>query len=506
VWNRCHRRVLRLNSWLERVGVLPTKFNMGHSNASLRLKRRVFLSALGLGLTGAAASRLAKVALAEGGAAPKRFLLFYMPHGVPPEHFRPKVMGGDRTQFSLSTGVGILAPFEEQLKQYTTVVEGIAYPKGAMTHEALAVALSGVSGPGDKLPDESVPRTTLEHQIAAGLKVKPLILGACAHRPFGLDKDGKLMWDGTAVVPEKNPLAAYDAVFGSLGNGAPATGPDPDVELTNALHSLTEAEVQSLQTELSALTAEQTKLKKHLDAIAALKAGGGGGAISCDKAPTLSAMDALRTAAAGQSDDFFLKEENFPKLLAAQLQLAGAALRCNARQVVAVQPMYTNCEFDFGFMGSKGPHHSLLSHTGPQAAPYPAKGLDTTTREAFAKCQRWFMEQLYTHTLSALLEPDPADPGKKVIDNTIVYITSEIGDGAWHTTETKPIQVGAEVSDTTYVVSVVLGGGGGALKGGQVLTLGQDRPAGDLYSALCQAMGTPANFPDAKGVMKEVLA
>lgn len=474
---------------------------------ALRLRRRVLLSALGLGLAAPAASRLARVALAQSTPGPKRFLFFYLPHGVPPEHFRPQVAAGDPTNFALDkTGVGILGPLQEKLGRYTSVIEGIKYPKGAATHEAIRVALSGATAANDELPGDSVPRVTLEHQIAAGLGVKPLILGACAHRPFGLDQDGKLMWDGAAVVPEKNPLKAYDAVFGQLGQPAP-TGVDPNVALTDALHSLTEAELEGLQKELVALTAEQTKLKTHLEAVRALKAGGpGSGGISCEQAPTLPALEALRSAAAGQADEFFLKEENFPQLFAAQLQLAGAALRCNARRVVAVQGMYTNCEFDFGFMGVPGPHHSSLSHTQPQQAQPPASGLDTGPREKFAKCQRWFFDQLLTHTLTTLLEPDPADPSRKVIDNTIVYVTSEIGECAYHFTRTDKIQPGPQPAVLAYVPSVIIGGGGGALKPGRVVTFPEDRPAGDVYLALCQAMGAPGSFPDAVGPVTEVLA
>jgi hypothetical protein len=225
--------------------------------------------------------------------------------------------------------------------------------------------------------------------------------------------------------------------------------------------------------------------------------------VSCDAAPVLAPVDAIRSAAAGQSDEFFLKEENFPALLAAQLAIAGAAIRCNARQVVAVQPMYANCEIDFGFMGSSGPHHSALSHTGPQQDQ--AGGLNITTRDAFAKCQRWFFEQLVTHALSALLEPDPADPAHKVIDNTIVYVMSEIGEGAWHPTKTVPIQLGATPAAISYIPSVIIGGGGGALKSGQVVTFPADRPAGDVYLTLCQAMGVTGAFPDALAPITEVL-
>jgi hypothetical protein len=165
--------------------------------------------------------------------------------------------------------------------------------------------------------------------------------------------------------------------------------------------------------------------------------------------------------------------------------------------------MYANCEIDFGFMGSSGAHHSALSHTGPQQDQV---GLNITTRDAFAKCQRWFFEQLVTHTLSALLEPDPADPAHKVIDNTIVYVMSEIGEGAWHPTKTAPIQPGPAPAVLSYIPSVIIGGGGGALKSGQVVTFDSDRPAGDLYLSLCQAMGVTGSFPDASGPITEVLA
>jgi hypothetical protein len=474
------------------------------SKSELRLRRRVFLSALGVGLGASAAARLSSSALAQPSGAPKRFLLFFMPHGAPPEHFKPLVMPSDPTSFALDqSGVSILGPLQQDFHDYVTVVQGIKYPEGAMTHEAVVACLSGVSGGGGTLPDDSVQRVTLEHQIASGLGVRPLILGACAHRPFGLDKDGKLMWDGTAVVPEKNPLLAYDAVFGGLGAGQP-TAADPDVELNRALHALTESELSELKIELSKLTAEQTKLQVHLEAIQALKGTGSGGtAISCTEKPNLPAVEALRSAAAGQSDEFFLKEDSFPALLAAQLQLAGAALRCNARQVVAVQPMYTNCDFDFDFMGASGAHHGVLSHTQPQQRD---SVLDITVRQGFATCQRWFFEQLVTHTLTPLLEPDPADPGRRVIDNTIVYVMSEIGEGAYHPTRTQELQPGPGPAVASYVPSVIIGGGGGALKTGQVVTFAADRPAGDLYLSLCEAMGVTGAFPDASARVAEVLA
>jgi hypothetical protein len=471
--------------------------NIHVDRAARRLERRFFLKALGIGLAAPLAYKLSQVAVAQPGARPKRFMLFFMPHGAPPEHYNPKVVSP--TDFTLAnSGVSVLGPLEDY-KNYVNVLQGFNYP-GGTTHEGLLTCLSNA---GFKGVDESTPRTTVEHVIANGLGVTPLVLGAVPHRQWGLDKDGKLMWDGQPVVPEKNPLKAADSVFGNLGGQG--SGPDPSVELNEALHSLTEAEVASLHNELKHLTAEESKLQAHLEAVRALKGGSGGAFVSCSTKPTIAAVESLRGSAEGQSDDFFLKEENFPQILAAQLELAAHALVCNATQVTAVQALYTNADVDFKFMGSPGGHHLGLSHARIQAT---GSAVDMTAREPFAKAQRWFMQQLADHVLTLLDQDDPADPGNKVIDNTVIYLMSEIGEGANHTSESVIVWAGTpDGGPMSYLPLVTIGGGGGALKTGQVVTFAQDRPAGDIYLSLCKAMGVQvSSFGDATNPVTEILA
>lgn len=478
--------------------------------AAHKLKRRIFLKALALGATAPVAARLASEALAQSGDRPKRFMLFYVPHGVPPEHFNPVVQGGDPTSFSLSqSGVSILGPLEERFKGVVNVLQGFKYPT-ASTHEGILSFLSNLETFKNGAVDEVTPRTTVEHFIANGLGVKVLALGACAHRPWGLDKDGKLMWNGEAIVPEKNPLVAFEKISGNATTTPPAgSAPNAEQELTRALLDFTESEISALRTELSALTSEQTKLTTHLEAIAALKATAGSNGpgpmpVSCSTAPSLPALDALRTMAQGQSDEFFLREDSFPALLAAQLEVAAYALQCNAARVVAVQPMYANCDFDFKFMGSPGSHHNALSHTGPQGT---LANPDLKAREPFAKAQRWFIQQLVDHTLSYLDVPDPADPGHKVIDNTIVLLCSEIGEGAWHTSATTELKLSGDPGMMSYVPLVTIGGGGGALKTGQVITYPTDRPCADLFLALSKAMGlSVTSFGGSTTPVQEILA
>lgn len=481
------------------------------ARARRRIERRLFLKAMGLGMSAPMAWQIGRSAVASAQTSrPKRFMLFFMPHGAPPEHFNPLVRGGTSTDdpdgFALDqSGVSILGPLEPY-KRLVNVLQGFEYP-AASTHEGVITVLSNFADSAD----ESTPRTTVEHVIANGLGVRPLLLGAIPHRQWGIDRDGKLMWDGQAVAPEKNPLVAFDSVFGSLGQSQSPSSAEADVgrELTNALTTLTEGQVASLQSELSQFTRARSKLAIHLEAVRSLQVSSVVGGQSCESVPELPALTALRPAAEGQPDEFFLREDNFPALLAAQLEVASQALICNATPVVAVQPMYTNSDINFEFMGSPGSHHTSLSHTGPQAA---GSALEMSTRMPFANAQRWFVEQLVDHLVSRLMVPDPADPERQVIDNTIVYLFSEIGEGAWHTSASRAVQLGATPNAFAYMPMLTIGGGGGALRTGQVINVnpgaaGNDRPAGDVYLALSRAMGVDvAAFGDATNPLTELLA
>jgi hypothetical protein len=484
--------------------------------ATSRVQRRLFLKALALGLALPAAARLARTATAATGAAPKRFFLMYMPHGVPIEHYNPQVSDSDRTSFALDkTNISVLGPLQKY-NQYVNVYQGFKY-LGGQTHSSSLTCLSGLS----ITPDATTPRTTLEHVIAQSLGVKPLILGACAHLSTNFDDNGKVFWNGTAVEPQKNPAAAADALF----KGASSTPVDnSDAQLRKDLLTLTAGEIQTLQGTLGDLTTEKTKLQRHLEAIQAVQNGSGSsGVTSCTAAPSLPTVEKVRAASAGQvidssgGNDYFYQEANFPLIFQAQLELIAQALVCNAAQVSALMPLFPTCDFNFSFTQTSGAapaggwaHHSGLSHTNPQQAagaqydsPLSVNNLNPTIRTAFAYAQRWFMDQLDQHVLQVLASTDdPAAPGTKVLDNTLIYLMSEIGDGAMHTTESTEVYPRAP----SFLPLVTIGKAGGALKSGQVVRFDADRPASDLYTSLAKAMGAgTATFPNATGPVTEVL-
>jgi len=491
--------------------------------ATRGIQRRMFLKAMATGLSAAAASRIARVAVAAQGAAAKRLFVFYMPHGVAPEHYNPTVNGSDLTSFDLNqTNTSILGPLQKY-KSYVNVYEGFRYPNLDGTHEGVVNCLSGI-----ETLDDTTPRTTMEHVIGKALNVKPTILGACSHQPYGLDIHGKLFWNGSAVDPEKNPAKAADTLFGgSSSGGSGGTGMTADAQLRQDLLKLTASEIQGLQSTLGNLTTEKSKLQLHLAAVQGLMSDGTGNVVSsCTTKPTLPTVEMVRKASAGQvidssgGNDYFYQEKNFPLLLKAQFEVIAQALICNAAPIIGLMPMWATCDFDFSFAGAPGSHHNGLSHTGPQAAagvqynsPISAFNYDKAPRMAFATAQRWFCQQLVDNVISILATTDdPTAPGTKVLDNTLVYWMSEIGDGQNHTrvSELEYPQV------PTSLPLVTIGKCAGALKTGQVVRAGigtdaknaamVNRPATDLYLSLAKAMGAGnVTFPGTTGAVKEVL-
>ena len=201
--------------------------------------------------------------------------------------------------------------------------------------------------------------------------------------------------------------------------------------------------------------------------------------MSCSTKPPLPTVEMIRAASAGQiidpsgGNDYFYQEKNFPLILKAQLELVTQAIICNAAQVIALMPMYATCDFDFGFAGVPGSHHNGLSHTGPQWAPGAQYNSPITidnyvasARTPFANAQRWFCKQLVDNVVSVLASTDdPSAPGTKVLDNTLIYWMSEIGDGQNHTrvSEIEFPQV------PTHLPLVTIGKCAGAIKSGQVV-------------------------------------
>jgi len=191
-----------------------------------RLARRVFLSALGLGLSVPLAASSARLAIAQSTPRPRRLFLFYLPHGAPVEHFDPSPTGD--LDLAGSGVLGPLAPYQSQV----SVLRGISM-NGASNHAAIRTILTGnADGAGSD---------SIDALIAQQLNTTAYVLGAVPYaKGSGFTSDSFLVKHGSWVRPEEDPARAADALFQGLGS-TPDAGPNPAVEFRTAAlaHALT---------------------------------------------------------------------------------------------------------------------------------------------------------------------------------------------------------------------------------------------------------------------------
>lgn len=432
-----------------------------------RLKRRTFLAALGLGIAAPLAATMSRLAVAAPGDRPKRLFIFYIPHGMPPEHVQPYGEGDSFLQ--ASTVLGPLAPY----RSHVAVVRGISMNDKASNHAAIRATLTGFK---DGKDSDSIDRL-----IADGMGVTPHVLGAIPYdKGAGFYSDCYLVKHGSWVRPIESPVEAVSKLFEGVGPAPPMPGTD-ESKFRAATLALTEAELEAMHTALTGLTREENKLALHLDAVRNLKAKASGEGpppptVSCDSKPVLPAVEAV----AGLDP---LNQSYFGKILDAHLEAAAHAFVCGSARVITLQNMWVNSGLNFGFEGGPGiakGHHDPVSHSW-----------DAPGRAEFAQCQRWFFERLATKFLQVLDQPDPLDledPTRTVLDNTLVYVCSEVSDGANHNSDHSDVWLEGKPWDSS-LPAILIGGAGGYLKTQQVVQV--ERNHTDVLATLADAMDVP---------------
>jgi hypothetical protein len=151
--------------------------------------------------------------------------------------------------------------------------------------------------------------------------------------------------------------------------------------------------------------------------------------------------------------------------------------------VITLQNMWVNAGLNFGFEGGPGVakgHHDPVSHAW-----------DSAGRAEFAQCQRWFFERLAEKFLKVLDQPDPLDvedPGRTVLDNTLVYVCSEVSDGANHNSDHSDVWLDGKAWSSS-LPAILIGGGGGYLKTQRVVQV--ERSHTDMLATLADAMDVP---------------
>jgi len=429
-----------------------------------QLRRRTFLAALGLGIGAPFAAKMARMAGAAPGPRPTRLFIMYIPHGFPIEHFDPMTANGD---FNLSAnGIGGLAPLAPYQK-YVTAVRGIGMADHASNHPAIRAALTGFSEGGTV--------DSIDYVIGQQLGVTAHVLGAVPYsKTEGFSVDSHLIKHGGAWVrATESPVDATADLFASLKpTGGPVTIDESAFQSESV--ALTSKQIDRMRKRVAGLSSEDNKLAIHLQALQGLVGADNTGVKACTARPSLPSVDATATIDP-------LADSQFAKVLAGHLEASAQAMLCGAARVITLQCLWVNSNMLMSFPGGPGipaEHHIGLSHAG-------------LPRDAYARAQQWFFQQVADKMLSVLAQPDPADPGNTVLDNSLIYVTTEVSDGGNHNSDAGQTYIFGKPT-YTYLPQILIGGAGGYLKpGGRIVQVTDNRPHTDMLATIADSMGAP---------------
>jgi hypothetical protein len=139
------------------------------------------------------------------------------------------------------------------------------------------------------------------------------------------------------------------------------------------------------------------------------------------------------------------------------------AMQCDATRVITFRMSTAGSGRSYDFIGVAGAHHEISHHQDIQENFDKLTIIDT-----------WEVQQL-AYLLGKMDAID--EGGVTMLDNSIVFFSSEIEDGNSHSHYNMPI--------------VVAGKGGGALASGRHVAFTGDRPVADLFVSMLNALDIP---------------
>lgn len=382
-------------------------------------------------------------------AAPKRAMFVYVPDGCIPALWH--ATGGEK-DFTLPDMSAPLAPIKDKL----VFLSGLTMYAGGATHEGgIAKVLTGVS-------DVSLD-VFLGQQLGKDTPHSSLQLGVGANFQNG---SGSMSFIGAGqqVKPDDDPLNAFTRVFGGVGGSTDDGSADLIKRQKKSVLDAALGDLNSMKLRLG--TTERGKLDTHLESLREVERRIMGNAISaCD----IAAFNAAGYANSG-SDSYpktFEREDKSQTVSELQMDLATLSLSCGATRVASLMFSHPVSPLHLKETGVALGNHDASHYGEPNSA----------TAKDFVTLKRWFMDRFVY--LIEKLDSTPDDTGT-LLDNTLVFLCSELGDSNRHDHDNMPF--------------VLAGGAGGALEMGRSLkydgkNAGQNEPHTKLLVSIANAMG-----------------
>jgi hypothetical protein len=400
------------------------------------IERRRFLKLVAVAGLTTATLPFARLALAAGSSAPKRVIFVYTPDGALPDDWHAK---GSGTNFTLPAMTQPL----ERVRQHCIFLSGLNMIGPGGTHEGGVIKfLTGTGGQSNTLGG------SLDYYLGQAFKSESdrphLNLNTV---PIYTDKHITYDSNGVPVVPEMNPLAAFDSLFSAETKSAVI-----NQRKTSVLdHSL--LELKALQTRLGA--DEKIKLDTHLESLRELEQKLSSSISGSCPAWSFNPTGFKVTRTALWQNPEFMDAKQMGLISDLHADVALHALSCGLSRVVTLK-------------WNNSVNENVMSEAGTTKTCHGASheaGADFVTIKA------WYMERFAR--LIEKLEATP-DGNGTLLDSTLVLHGSCLANGSWHNHDNMPF--------------ILAGGSAGGLVTGRSLQF-NGVPHNKLLVSIAQFMG-----------------
>lgn len=424
----------------------------------LRLSRRTFLrgGAVAVGLPPLEAMMdgrgryhaIGGSALAAAAKPPVRLFTWFFPNGRPGKT-DAWVPAADGTAWTPSPCLMSLAPLKADVTVLTNVdntagmqVPGAHEPGDGSFATGMPVdhSANGSWG-GYQARGPSFEQVAAQRLGAAATRFPSLCASSYVGTLPGYTSTISWADAGKPIAPERDPKALYDRLFSATGGG---TGAAPAPSYDRSVLDYVGARITRLQGRLGAQ--DRQRLDAHLTGVRelerqiALRP-----ALDCRQQPP---------AASDPMPDFTTKAHLFAQLLA-------YAIRCDLTRFGSF--MHGSAISTAKPLPGMPNHHHGISHDGPY--------------DWYVKITAYHVE-CFAY-FASLLQATPEGAGT-LLDNTLVYFSSELADGARHSKDNVPI--------------VIAGRGGGQVASGRHLRLPAGRwSTNAVFMALLSYAGAPVS-------------
>lgn len=400
----------------------------------------------------------------------KRILAFYVPDGMHMQRFRPNAVGAN---YDLPEILSPLGTLKSKVNVLSGLTNAPARPDGPGDHASGTGAFLTVAHP-KKTQGADIENGISMDQVAAGAlkeltRIPSLQLGIDGGSGVGDCDSGyscayanNISWaSATQPLPKiTSPSVLFDQIFQGFDPEATAEEIAKRTGYRTSILDYVRQDAKSLQNRLG--KTDRVKLDQYLTGIEDLE-------------------DKIEKASSGPVCEAIPRPNDPGDLethIAIMTQLMTLAFQCDTTRVISFMLANAGSNRSYEFLGVQGGHHEISHHQDLQ------ENFDKLTI-----IDKWEVQQ-FTNLIAALDAVEEAD-GSTLLDNSLVFFSSEISDGNAHNHNDMPI--------------LLAGTGAGAITSGRHIVYPDDTSVAKLFISMLDATGVPtSSFGDSTGGLEDL--